>query len=81
MRKLLTGFAAASALALLATAAQAECFQGHVTAKAPSEEKVAMNTTVVTPATTVEVEKAAAEAVAAPACPEGAADCPPANNE
>lgn len=80
MRKLLTGFAAASALALLATAAQAECYHGHVTAKAPSEETVAMNTTVATPATAVEVAKAA-EAATIPACPEGVADCTPANDQ
>jgi hypothetical protein len=74
MRKLLTGFAAVSALAFLASAAQADCFDGHVSASAPSEEKIAMSTNDGTQPT-VEEEKAEA---AATTCPEGATDCAPA---
>ena len=74
MRKLLTGLGAAAVLALLASATQADCFDGHVTASAPSEEKIAMSTYDGTPPV-VEEEKADAEARA---CPAGAADCEPA---
>jgi len=75
MRKLLTGLGVAASMALLASAAQAECFHGHnVTASVPSEpEVVAMSTTESTPPV---VEEQAADAAAAPECPEG--DCAPA---
>ena len=77
MHKLLTAFAAASALALYATAAQAECPGNHtVTAStAPSQETVSMSThdgTLVPPV--VQDDARTAEA-AAPACAEGDKDC------
>ncbi len=80
MRKLFTSIAATSALALFASAAQAECFGGHnVTAStAPTEETVAMSTydgSLTPPA--AEEEKTAV-AVASPACEEGDKDCAPA---
>jgi hypothetical protein len=73
MRKLLSGLGAAAALAFLASAAQADCYEGHVSASAPSEEKVAMSTYDGAPPA-VQEEKTDA---AVPACPEGATDCTP----
>ncbi len=73
MRKVLTGLGVAASIALLASAAQAECFDGHtVTARVPREpEVVAMSTEGTQPA----VEEPAADAAAAAECPEGATDC------
>ena len=78
MHRVLTGLAAASALILAASAAQAECYGGHdVTAKvAAGEEGVAMSTydgTLVPPAA-----DEAKPVQAAADCPEGVADCAPA---
>ena len=73
MRKLLTGLAAAAALGLIGSAAQADCFQGHVSASAPSEETVAMSTREA-PAPIVEAPTA--EKASASDCPEGATCAP-----
>lgn len=78
MHKLLTAFAAASALALSATAAQAECPGSHnVTASmAPSQEAVSMSTydgALAPPA--VEEEAKVADAAAAQACADGEKEC------
>ncbi len=79
MRKLLTGLGFAASMALLATAAQAECFHGHdVTASVPSEpEVVAMSTTESQPP----IVEEQADSAAASECPEGATDCPPADQQ
>jgi hypothetical protein len=77
MQKLLTAFAAASALTFCATAAQADCYGDHnVTAsKAPAEESVSMSTydgALVPPATE---EAAETSEAAPPPCAEGDKDC------
>ena len=77
MQKLLTTFAAASALALLASAAQADCVGNHnvMATKAPAEQTVTMSTYdgALTPPTAEEQAKSA-EATA-PVCAEGDKDC------
>jgi hypothetical protein len=77
MHKLLTSLAAASAVALLASSAQAACSGHSVTASSQQvEEGVAMSTYdgAATPAST-EVEEKAAEASAEPVCAEGDKNC------
>ena len=81
MLKVVTTFAAAAALALVASGASAECFGGHsnVTASndAQSKQTITMSTfdgTVLQP--TLEQPRDRAEAVGAE-CPEGEKDCTP----
>ena len=77
MQKLLTSLAAASALALLASSAQAACSGHDVTATSQkAEESVAMSTYDGAAKSTQseEVEKSA-EANAEPACAEGDKSC------
>ena len=78
MQKLLTTFAAASAMVLVASAAQADCYGSHnVTAsKAPAEESVTMSTYdgALVPPVAEETEKTT-ETAATPACAEGDKDC------
>ena len=78
MQKLLTTLAAASALVLVASAAQADCYGNHnVTAsKAPADEAVSMSTydgAVAPPV--AEEAKDTAEAATTPVCAEGDKDC------
>lgn len=77
MHKLLTALAAASALALYATAAQAECPGNHnVTAStAPSQEAVSMSTYDGAPPQPVVQDEAASAEAATPVCAEGDKDC------
>lgn len=73
MRKLLTGLSVVASMALLASAAQAECFGHNVTADVQSEpEVVAMSTAESTPPI---VEEPATDAALTAECPEGATDC------
>lgn len=80
MRKLFTSLAAASALALVSSAAQAECFGGHnVTAStAPAEADVAMSTYDGSLTPPAAEEEKTADAASAPVCAEGDKDCTPA---
>lgn len=80
MHKLLTSLAAASALALLASSAQAACNGHSVTASSQQvEEGVAMSTYDGANApTSAEVEEKAAEAKAEPVCADGDKTCDPA---
>lgn len=75
MQKLLTTLAAAGALALAASTAQADCaFHNKMAmaSNAPTEESVSLSTHE-EPATTTVVEE-----VAATDCPAGQTDCAPA---
>jgi len=77
MPKLLI-LAAAAALALGATAAQADCYSSHnVTAsKAPAEQAVSMSTHDDVPAPPVaDAEAGITDDAAAPVCAEGDKDC------
>ena len=78
MHKLLTGFTVATALALFASAAQAECAGHNVTASKAPKDNVAMGTYdgVTTPPVAAETEKQAE--AAPPVCAEGDKDCAPA---
>lgn len=79
MQKLFTGFAAAAALAFLASAGQA-CpgHEAHVTASIDKpEQSVAMST--YDGATAPAIVEEAVENAAAEACPDGATGCEPAN--
>ncbi len=80
MRKLFTSLAAASALAVLASAAQAECFGSHnVTAStAPTGSDVTMSTYDGSLTQPAAEEEKTADAAAAPVCAEGDKDCAPA---
>ena len=74
MQKLLTGIAAAAALAFFASAAQADCSGHNVTASSERQEGVAMSTydgATVPPV--AKVEKTAEATV--PVCAEGDKDC------
>jgi hypothetical protein len=79
MRTLTTGFAAAAALALLVSAGQACDFHAsHVTASVDkAAEGVAMSTYDGAAVPTILEETT--ETAAATECPDGAADCPPAD--
>ncbi len=78
MKKLLTGFTAAAAVALFASAAQADCSGHDVTASSERPESVAMSTYdgPALPPAAEESEKSAQAAV--PVCAEGDKDCSPA---
>lgn len=80
MRTLFTGIATASALALLASAAQACEWHNNVSASAGhSQQSVAMSTHDGTPlAPTVADDVQQAEAAAAIVCEDGDKDCAPA---
>lgn len=77
MQKLLTGLAAVSALAMLATSAQAACSGHDVTASSQQVEKVVAMSTYDGATTPVsgELEGKAADATAQPVCAEGDKDC------
>jgi hypothetical protein len=77
MRILVCGLSVAAAIALFGSAAQADCFEGHkVTATAPDKpEIVAMSTSESTQPTPADEQ--AADAAAAPECPDGATECVP----
>jgi hypothetical protein len=82
MQKLLTGLAAASVLALLASAAQAACdWHQSVTASADqSQQAVAMSTHDGAPVPPPVVEdQGATEAAATPVCSEDEEECVPAS--
>ena len=75
MRTILTGLAVTSALAMFATAANAECYSGHkaVTASADqAQESIAISTYDGTPPAIETEAKAEASSVSAP-CAEGEA--------
>ena len=79
MQKLITGIAAAAALALMASAGQACDFHAtqHVTASIDKvEEGVAMST--YDGAGVPPIVEETVEPAAAPKCPEGVTDCAPA---
>jgi hypothetical protein len=83
MQKLLTSLAAASVLAFLASAAQADCSGDHnVTASADQGQRaVAMSTHdgALPPPQITEDDDATTEAAATPVCAEGEKDCVPAS--
>ena len=78
MRTIISTLATASAFALVASVASADC-GGHsqVTASKASKQAVAMST-YSGPAPTTQTEAPKPTQVAAAECPEGAADCTPA---
>ena len=78
MRKLLTGFAAVSTLALLASAAQADCFGNHnVSASVDEQTPVAAMSTYEGPSAPPVEETDEADA-STPVCAEDEKDCAPA---